>query len=81
MIKDKKATLRKGLPHVESEDAIPFLSENLHSAASDYQSIKSSIASKPSCYGNTESHQYEPDESEVWRHHQLLRLLLLLLKF
>ena len=22
---------------------------------------------------NTESHQYEPDESEVWRHHQLLR--------
>ena len=24
-------------------------------------------------YGNTDSHQYEPDESEVWRHHQLLR--------
>jgi len=21
----------------------------------------------------TESHQYEPDESEVWRHHELLR--------
>jgi hypothetical protein len=24
-------------------------------------------------YGVTESHQYELDESEVWRHHQLQR--------
>ena len=26
-------------------------------------------------YGVTESHQYELDESEVWRHHQLQRFV------
>ncbi len=24
-------------------------------------------------YGATESHQYEQDESDIWRHHQILR--------
>lgn len=27
----------------------------------------------PALYNGTESHQYEPDESEVWWHHQLQR--------
>ena len=61
-LKDKK---KIRLSHSESEDSIPFLNSET--------SIKTTIAQKPSFYGNTESHQYEPDESEVWRHHQILR--------
>lgn len=55
------------------DDTIPFLDD--YSVMSSYQTGKKTgrTAALPQYYGNTESHQYEPDESEVWRHHQLLR--------
>lgn len=37
----------------------------------DRSRIRAEISSK--FYGATESHQYEQDESEVWKHHQLQR--------
>ena len=57
------------------EDTDPFLDKLSRDSYQNIRYVKKSFA--PQFYGNTESHQYEPDESEVWRHHQLLRSILL----
>ena len=52
----------------ESDDSEPFLGiENI-----SYQNSKRVLTN---FYGETESHQYEPDENEIWRQHQLQRHL------
>lgn len=74
---------------VDEEDSEPFISpEEKHSAyrrhveqqhggysSSPYNmhhQLKDRKKKNPS-YGNTESHQYEQEESEIWWHHQLQR--------
>eukprot|EP01038_Epipyxis_sp_PR26KG_P004229 gene4229-6005_t len=56
-------------PNLEDE-SVPFLDDDSVISHS-YQSSRRTIAS--SYYGETESQQYEQDESEVWWHHQLQR--------
>jgi H+/Cl- antiporter ClcA len=53
----------------DEEVSMPFLDRKSSTYA--YQKLRQSQTS--SYYGLTESHQYEQDESDVWRHHQLLR--------
>lgn len=53
--------------YTEDDDTSPFLDEE-----PSYQHSNKRVAAI-TLYGETESHQYEPDESEVWRQHQLQR--------
>lgn len=55
-----------------AEDADPFLSSpGSSSKGNGYTG--STLLSALDYYGETDSHQFEVDESEVWRHHQLQR--------
>lgn len=57
----------------DEEDALkPFLGYGGDSSSSKAFGLFSRRARK-AFYGVTESHQYEQDESEVWKHHQLQR--------
>jgi chromosome condensin MukBEF ATPase and DNA-binding subunit MukB len=49
----------------ESSPTQPFISQHTKES--------SLIEPVPSQYGQTESHQFEQNESEVWWHHQLQR--------
>eukprot|EP01041_Mallomonas_annulata_P006035 gene6035-12164_t len=51
----------------DAEDTEPFLDDQSIS----YQNSKRVSTS----YGETESHQYEPDENEIWRQHQIQRCI------
>ena len=53
----------------DGEDAEPFLENSYQQNAGLRKRNQKHVAH----YGITESHQYELDESEVWRHHQLQR--------
>ena len=53
---------------LEGEDMEPFLDDSKY-----YQNSKGIHKSNLKSYGETESHQYEPDESEIWKQHQALR--------
>ena len=46
----------------------PFLDDT---SSINYRDKRHSMSVK--FYGETESHQYEQDENEVWKHHQLQR--------
>ena len=70
---DKKNASSNSFGRIQDEDSVGLLSDA--SLSHSYQSYfrYSRAQHIQQFYGNTESHQYEPDESEVWRHHQLLR--------
>lgn len=60
---------------IRSADDEPLLMKR-KSPQSEYQNFRNSASSQ--FYGETESHQYEQDESEVWKHHQLQRFSMFL---
>ncbi len=59
-----------------SEDTKPFLNKRDGITHRNGSKVRSNEKKRPRSlkyYGTTESQQYEQDENEVWRHHQLQR--------